>query len=314
MLKQIRLVVVVLLIGAIYSCQKKEIPQNPFEQYTPVQDTVNFVLEHPDSSTFAGLYTYIFKPTCANVGCHDGTFEPDFRSLESSYHSLVFQQSIKNDGGHPFRVQPFSPDNSGLLARITGEILPWMPIQLEPDSDWAKNKDKYISLIRQWILDGSPSIDGVIPGNAHPGARLLGAMAIIGDTAMIQRGDFGGPMKLDSLVDTVRLYLAFGHNGQNPLTFSQHTLIIDTLPHVFGSEAPEFALEKLSTPRWERGFQSDIVPFQYWVDLPTKSLFPGAKKFYLKSKIKDDFHPLTMIPGEKALYNLKQYMSFERIY
>jgi hypothetical protein len=28
--------------------------------------------------------------TCANSGCHDGTFEPDFRTLEGSYNTLLF--------------------------------------------------------------------------------------------------------------------------------------------------------------------------------------------------------------------------------
>jgi hypothetical protein len=79
-----------LAMVGLLSCQKNEVPENPFNNYTPNQDTVKFIYQDPDSFSIAGLYTYIFKPTCANVGCHDGTFEPDFRTLESAYNSLVF--------------------------------------------------------------------------------------------------------------------------------------------------------------------------------------------------------------------------------
>ena len=60
---------------------------NPFdvdmETATEQQDTVNI-----DANSIVGLHQNIFKPTCANAGCHDGTFEPDFRTIESSRPSI----------------------------------------------------------------------------------------------------------------------------------------------------------------------------------------------------------------------------------
>ena len=39
----------------------------------------------------------ILEPKCANPACHDGTFEPDFRTIEGSYNTLVYHPVTKND-------------------------------------------------------------------------------------------------------------------------------------------------------------------------------------------------------------------------
>ncbi|MGB5031512.1 MAG: hypothetical protein WBO76_05320, partial [Saprospiraceae bacterium] len=153
------------------TCEKPDPPENPFDNYNPKQDTVKFVFNDPDSASIAGLYHYIFKPTCANAGCHDGTFDPDFRTLESSYNTLVFREAIKQDGKYLVRVKPYSPDESVLLARLNNIVSPQMPIQIEPDSDWGRNKTKYIQLIETWIRNGAPSIDGTIPKVGIPQAQ-----------------------------------------------------------------------------------------------------------------------------------------------
>ena len=59
-------------------------------------------------------------PHCANSGCHDGSFEPDFRTIESSYNTLVYQPVIKNnpDGNYQFRVKAGNIDESVLYARL----------------------------------------------------------------------------------------------------------------------------------------------------------------------------------------------------
>jgi len=123
-----------LLIFTINSCERIGNPENnPFDENQINQDTVNFVFEDIDPNSIAGLYQNIFKPTCANVGCHDGTFEPDFRSIESSYHTMLFREPIKNDGSLTFRVDPNNPDQSAIMKRLMGTIEPIMPIEVEPD-------------------------------------------------------------------------------------------------------------------------------------------------------------------------------------
>ena len=67
---------------------------NPFDsedgEIIEVADTLSV-----DPNTIAGIHANIFSKTCANSGCHDGTFEPDFRTIESSYNTLVNHPIIK---------------------------------------------------------------------------------------------------------------------------------------------------------------------------------------------------------------------------
>ncbi|MGB1317595.1 MAG: hypothetical protein ACPG5W_05290, partial [Flavobacteriales bacterium] len=82
--------------------------ENPFDDPNnfPPDDTTG--IENIDPASFVGLHQNIFKPTCANSGCHDGTFEPDFRTIESSYNTLVFHDVVKNNpaGTYEYRVKP----------------------------------------------------------------------------------------------------------------------------------------------------------------------------------------------------------------
>lgn len=302
---------VVICLCCAVSCQKNEIPENPFDNFTPPQDTVKFIFQDPDSNSIAGLFTYIFKPTCANVGCHDGTFEPDFRTLESSYNTMVYKQPIKNDGLYTYRVHPFDPEKSAILARVTGKLLPFMPIQLEPDSDWAENRQRYIEYIRQWIRAGAPHVDGSIPGNEKPGIRLLGAFAMVNDTFFLPRAPLNGPIQLADSIENCFLYFALGHDAQNPLTFGHNRLYVSDDPHDF-SQAIGFDLEVGVNPVLRRGFYGDFATHQHRVQLRVKELFPEAKQLYFRLKLKDQFHPLQEIPGHSALFSIKRYMSIER--
>ena len=79
---------VFLSVILISSCKKEETPDNPY-------DSVNYNNggnedSIPDPSSITGLHKNIFFPKCANPGCHDGTFEPDFRTVQSSFSTLIY--------------------------------------------------------------------------------------------------------------------------------------------------------------------------------------------------------------------------------
>ncbi|MCB0617591.1 MAG: hypothetical protein KDC43_21545, partial [Saprospiraceae bacterium] len=101
-----------------------------------------------------------FRPTCANSGCHDGTFEPDFRTVQSTFHTLVNHPIVKNDpqGTFSVRVKPGDVGASLLIARLTYDIdgnSGTMPLIVEPDSDWLEKKEQYIQDIKDWIAAGA---------------------------------------------------------------------------------------------------------------------------------------------------------------
>jgi len=68
----------------VLSCTKSTgVVDNPYDKIVRNVDTV--VTTEPDPASLEGIHKNIFVKTCANSGCHDGTFEPDFRTAESSF-------------------------------------------------------------------------------------------------------------------------------------------------------------------------------------------------------------------------------------
>jgi len=155
----------ILVLGStlfLGSCEKTvvpvypEFPENPFDQVDYGQGVLE---ELPlDSSSLLGLHRYIFAPTCAQPGCHDGNFEPDFRTVQSAYQTLVYHPVIKNDEGENFqyRVVPGNRTKSWLWERVTTDdpVLGRMPLYdtLTPGE---------LAAIRTWIDQGAPDAMGV---------------------------------------------------------------------------------------------------------------------------------------------------------
>lgn len=138
-------------------CTKE--PANPFDPFAEEEAVDNGEIQL-DPTSLAGLHANIFGKTCANAGCHDGTFEPDFRTIGSTYNTLVNHPVIKNDpqGSFTYRVVPGDAGRSLLIARLTYDIdgnSGVMPLVVEPGSDWYEKKDEYIDHIKTWINEGA---------------------------------------------------------------------------------------------------------------------------------------------------------------
>jgi hypothetical protein len=300
------LVVLILVI----SCDK-ETPENPFENFIPNQDTVTFELLNPEPNSIAGIYANIFKPTCANVGCHDGTFEPDFRTLESAYNTLIYQIPIKNDGNYTYRVHPGDPSKSAIMARLNGQLLPYMPIQLEPDSDWVLNRDKYIENIRTWISNGARDIAGNLPGQSQATAKLAGVFAMNTDT-ILKREPNQGPIRVFTEQDSLDIYFAFRHDAFDPANFSEHRVAFSEGFNGFQDPLLQLNLRKLVNPVFERGFYNQVVKYTHAVTVGRSALLDQHEKIFFRAYVKDAANPLTEIPTDHGIFNIKNYMSLVR--
>ncbi|MFK8057880.1 MAG: hypothetical protein AB8F78_17265 [Saprospiraceae bacterium] len=151
------LLVSVLGTLALPGCEPDPVA-NPYGSTQGTTDTTSAAML--DYTGLAGLQDQVFRPTCANSGCHDGTFEPDFRTLGSTYNTLVNHPVIKNDAANTFsfRVVPGSVTTSQLMNRLTVDIdnnSGIMPLALEPDSDYPANKEVYLEWVRRWITEGA---------------------------------------------------------------------------------------------------------------------------------------------------------------
>lgn len=170
-----------MLVGFLgfVACKKDNGPANPFDdpRNQPPAANNNDTLLSLDN--FAGLHQRIFKPTCSNSGCHDGTFEPDFRTIESSYSTLIYQPVIKNNqaGAFQFRVLPGNANASVLHERVVRDIdgiSGIMPLSVDPSSDWPAKKTEYIAAIVAWINAGAHDMFGNPPTNGPVNPRIGG--------------------------------------------------------------------------------------------------------------------------------------------
>ena len=140
-----------------FSCEKD--PDNPYDNVNYDTDTSSTVV--PDPNTIVGLHRNIFFPRCAKSGCHDGTFEPDYRTVTSTYSTLVYQPVIKStvDSVHFFRLRvfPFQADSSFLVERLTTSTSDYMP------SNGNRLSSADIAHIRTWIDNGALDENGNVP-------------------------------------------------------------------------------------------------------------------------------------------------------
>jgi len=164
--------------GLLVASCKPEPPDNPYDEAGPVVGIID--AESPVvEGSFVWLHESIFQPTCANSGCHDGTFEPNFTTVGSAYNTLVNHPVIANDAaaGYSMRVVPGSPEASWLMERLTADVpntSGMMPLSTEPGSDWPSNRPTYLAAISDWIDAGAPDLNGNLPTLANLAPQVSG--------------------------------------------------------------------------------------------------------------------------------------------
>ncbi len=302
----ILLLVMFLLAG---SCKKE--PVNPYDQIeTPKQDTTLVV--GPDAKSIAGLHANIFLPTCANSGCHDGSFEPDFRTLGSTYRTLVYQPVIKNDvqGNFEYRVVPGNVDASLLIARLTYDLDGMsgiMPLVVEQDSDWAEKKEEYIGNIRTWIADGAKDIFGntTLPGNPLP--QLLG-VAARGSTWLKRTDNGQGAIQVASTETDIVLYFALEDDETSPTTLSHNKIRFSKTKDGFAT-AQEYSLELLNDAITYDGPSGLPLSYHHKIMINPLDFAAAGEQLYFRIYTKDNSNPITEIPADGSTDHIKTYCS-----
>ncbi len=167
-------------VSSFLSCKKKEL-KNPYDEIVPVVNNDNPGVDDLPEGSFAWLHAKVFRPTCANSGCHDGTFEPEFRSMGSAYNSLVNHPVISNSltNEYVYRVKPGDADASFLHHRLTVNDTfnsGMMPAEVDDGSDWPENRPEYLARITEWINAGAKDMYG----NAAPAATANTPPMVLG--------------------------------------------------------------------------------------------------------------------------------------
>ena len=145
----------------IPSCKKTEsVPHNPYEDIVR-GDTTSFGIPL-DSLNITYIHKKILAPTCAVPGCHVGNFEPDFRTPQSSFSTMVYAAVKKNNPANPFKYRVIPNDTNGslLYERLTNCCFINQNDRMPQDSIGVPLSNANLNLIASWIMHGARDIFG----------------------------------------------------------------------------------------------------------------------------------------------------------
>ncbi|TVR76262.1 MAG: hypothetical protein EA412_14030 [Chitinophagaceae bacterium] len=313
-----------LMIFTIQACKKEEkvidriLPEVPFNPYDTIDyGNINIDPIIPDSNTFAFLQQKVFSVKCANPACHDGTFEPDFRTISSSYNTLVYHPVFKNtpDEFYTYRVVPGDTTNSWLWDRVTTDdpVLGKMPLY-DTLENWQ------LTSIKNWILQDAKDVFGNSPDFTGYKPGFFGNLAYIPalnnmrvDTIRYQ-DIFFYPFIVPQNVDLqiwIGLYeqnvagdfLPGSGLGHNKVKYSVNS------PNNF-SNAMELNLNKQFTPFFAPSLFGADLPYFHYFTLNTGQ-FQVGDIVYIRSYVsKQGGSTIYEVPGQDDQPYLFSYFSF----
>lgn len=299
------------LVVGLASCTKDE--KNPFDDPAnlPPEDTTN--IEGIDPKSFVGLHQNIFKPTCANSGCHDGTFEPDFRTIESAYNTLVLHPIVKNNPSatYEYRVKPSSLSESIIWLRLNEDIdgiSGIMPLDAfyDPESEWNANKTEHLANISDWITNGAKDMFGNEPGsnNQQPGIAGIYAEADGNPCAITDR--INVPMGSQN----VSVWFAVKDLESPSSALEYNKVRMSGILNFVDTAATEYNLELLGSPETHMGFQNTAQDFQHKFNFAANTFMPDSI-YYMRVFVKDPLQAdTTQIPQDGSQLYIKKSFSW----
>jgi hypothetical protein len=267
----------------LHSCKNDDEPANPYDSID--RSGNNQPVTNPDPNSIAGLHKNIFFPKCANPGCHDGTFEPDYRTVESTFSTLVYQpvNKVTLDSARIFslRVIPHNTSDSWLVERLTTSTTEYMP------SNSVRLTNEEIDHVKNWINAGCPDNNGNLPQKPNLQPNIIGYYVIDSIT--------------NGRIDSIRLnnfplnpFIANANRSMRILFVATDTAdgSDETDPANFSVKEIHFSTDK-NNFSGARVIPSYIyIPqFTAWlVDVP-KNLWPAGTTVYFRINVNDGDHP-----------------------
>jgi len=293
-------------------------PPNPFEASKsgplPIEDST--VVNALPASHIVSLHQKVFSPTCANSGCHDGTFEPDFRTVESTYNTLVYQAVTKNNpqGSFSYRVDPTHSESSVLWERLTRDIdgqSGIMPLVVESGSEWEKNKDSLLLAIKEWIDAGAPDMFGNLPTTEYLPPSVRGAIGIISNLRdPIRRKGGNGKMLIPPGTEKLELYLSLQADNLASNKISSVKLRMSKDRNDFESASGE-AVKLIPSPIVSFGFTGELEEYYHHITIPLDTLVLGDYQYFRVYVQVAGQNELIEIPGDGSAAYMKEMFAFE---
>jgi len=137
------------------------IPINP---YATIDSSTIIPPDEYAKNSLVYIHSTIFAPKCGIPGCHDGHFEPDFRTPESTFNTTLFHPITKNNAAESFtyRIVPEDTNSSVLYERITNCCFANTNDRMPQDNIGQALPQEDIDNIANWILSGAPNTIGSI--------------------------------------------------------------------------------------------------------------------------------------------------------
>lgn len=296
-----------------FSCKKditkqvSDLPFNPFDTVTYNQSVVPDI--PVDSNTFLGVHKYILSVKCAVSGCHDGSFEPDYRTVQSAYSTLVYAPVVKNtsDSFYTYRVVPSDTAYSWLWYRINtaDAILGRMPLY---DTLYPAQREK----ISNWIMNGAPDIFGNSPAKPTYQPAFYGLVAYQPDqndfrVDTLRGGIITNPFMVSQNAN-VKIWFGMYDDLTYPFQFTYNKVKFST--DLFNwDNAVEVNLQTQVAPHFEWLFDN-YLPFYDYCTINTGQ-FSENDIVYMRVYVQDADHsfPTELPDGGSQLY-IQTYCSF----
>ena len=305
----------VILILIFVSCKKDDFI-NPYDNDSLITNVNEDSVYFNDPSSFSALHNNIFLPTCANSGCHDGNFEPDFRTIESSYNTLIYQPIIKNDSNntYEYRVLPGNSEMSIMYQRLLVDIdgkSGKMPLSAEydPEHIWHNDKEEYIENIKSWIDSGAKDIFGNLPVKPNKVPEMRGCIAFApGDLSPLTRNMPRGTIYVPSNLPSVNIYFSVIDDLLLPNQLSFNKLKYSKNILNFENE-PFHDLIVQTNPLIETGFyQSTTDEFYHKFTLELLE-FEVGDIIFLKIFVNDNVNGNVEIPSNGSEYQIMKHFT-----
>ena len=267
-----------------------------------------------DPNTIQGLHKNIFKPTCANSGCHDGNFEPDFRSIESSYNSLINRIVTNPDPQRSDiekRVVPGDPATSMILHRIN-TFIPGsqgqMPLGVDPGSDWPAKKLQYIQNINQWIKDGAKDQFGKSASNSDFKPQLAGMIVFANGSSIPLPHMANVPVDVPPGTSSIKIMVAYTDDKTAINSFGSTTLNYSLNPNSYSGTEQSMTTE--SSAYNTKGVLGTNVDYWHSINLQVNTLgIMPNDVIWLRTNTTDNVNPAVYIPESTTSFKIKKYFA-----
>jgi len=280
-----------IIVIAIQGCKKNEIV-NPYDDYSTPKLYEEPTLASLPTSNFGYLHAKVFKPTCANSGCHDGAFEPDFRTISSAYNNTVNHTVLTNNpaGDFTYRVKPGDAALSLLHERLitalpsTSGIMP--PVYAD---EWVVNKSKHISAIKDWINEGAKDMYGNSPAIGNPNPVVTGFKAFSNNSTSSEYSRASGAGILPILIprNDVDLWFSIEDDATSSTNLTVNQIKIDTAMFEFDSIPP--LNMSVSTGFSANDFSGTSTTYTHKYDFDA-SAYPSNTLLFVRVYVQDNDH------------------------